>query len=1296
MLFLWGRFPIPMNAKTQWLAPGARAVALAVGLVAPAGAIAATDTWNGTTDSSWSLASNWDTGILPGTADTALFNNAGSGNTTINISNVSVGNITFDTSSAAAYTFGTGIGSGTIVLGDNGVITSNSTVHTNQVFDSNMVLGSDATSQSYWLTCNSGFAMFFAGTISGGTGGTAGTKTLGIGGTGAVELTGSVVDGGSAVGISKMGSGTLWMTGVSNYSGDTVLGEGILDLTGSITTGGTVSLNGSGGGGGIIISGGTLAAIHAGTSMVIGTTSGYGDQVAVSSGGSLTTAGDLIASTVPGSYGIFTVNGGKATINGRLVVGSGGDNGFAIVTGGSLTVSNTNKPLTMGSTSGSVGTMTVIGGTLVGNSQIVVGDAGSGALSIDGSGDSVLANAGVLLGSQQGSSGTLSIHGGILATPGITGGAGTTLLNLNGGTIQATADNQEFLAGVGTAYVYPTFGVRIDTNGHSIRIDQPLLAATGDGISASGLTFSGSFTVPPSVQLLGGNGTGAAATVVLDSSGALTGLRITSPGVNYTVAPTIHLVGARGAGAISGQLSLVPNYLTDSLTKVGAGTLTLSGANTFSQYVYIYQGALVADATTTASVLNPSVILCPAGGTFQLLSTSGAASQVLNGVRMTGVGQSVIDASNVGGGGTTIDLRGTSGTATIQYHSGGALDFRATVGGPLGPGNTAANILTHQQNDASGILGGYATVNGYTDWAANDGHDNIVPFTGYVDIPAAGGVISDGANTNVRINSAGTSGSITLGSATTSINTLLHNVPVAATIDTSAGTLHLGQTGGVLLPAGAGPLTIGTAVDAGKLTAGPLNQYGDIIISNNTSASTVTINSTITNTGTGPVQVIKLGPGPLTLASTHQTFDGGLQLNGGVTTIMGDGSLGAADSNVNNIVTIADATLRLGASTNFSQSRTFDMGGITGGTIDTQGFNATISGMLNGGDLTKVGPGTLTITSAAAPFTGTATISGGTLQIGDGTNDGTLPQSAGIVNDGQVAFNVKSLQSFPGPISGPGPVTKSGAGQLTLSSGTSSFSGPLNITAGTLLATGLGSATGTSSTGSAPVTVGPGGTLGGGTVGATPGSGAAFHVAGTVTLSAGATGHGGTVLPGTATTTANLTTGAETWNGGGPAGETGSVFGWRLNLSDNSAGNAYVAGTLNTDKSGANWDQLSMSSLDVNASASAEFNIQVLTSGSAGAGAAFNPANAYSWVVANVPAGNTFVVPAGAFVIDTSKVPASVNGSFNVSTSINSATDPGSDDIVISYSPLPEPTAMTLSSFGIAGVFVRRRRMSAV
>ena len=118
--------------------------------------------------------------------------------------------------------------------------------------------------------------------------------------------------------------------------------------------------------------------------------------------------------------------------------------------------------------------------------------------------------------------------------------------------------------------------------------------------------------------------------------------------------------------------------------------------------------------------------------------------------------------------------------------------------------------------------------------------------------------------------------------------------------------------------------------------------------------------------------------------------------------------------------------------------------------LDTTNANFSF-GVLSGSmGLTKLGGNTLTLTGAST-FLGPTLVSSGTLQLGDGSgNNGSLASAGTITNDATLVYNnLSTSQTFGGSIGGYGSLTKLGNSSLVLS-GSSTYSGPTTISAGTL------------------------------------------------------------------------------------------------------------------------------------------------------------------------------------------------------------------------------------------------------
>jgi YVTN family beta-propeller protein/autotransporter-associated beta strand protein len=207
-----------------------------------------------------------------------------------------------------------------------------------------------------------------------------------------------------------------------------------------------------------------------------------------------------------------------------------------------------------------------------------------------------------------------------------------------------------------------------------------------------------------------------------------------------------------------------------------------------------------------------------------------------------------------------------------------------------------------------------------------------------------------------------------------------------------------------------------------------------------------------------------------------------------------------------------------------------------GGTIDTNGNTATLSGPITGpGGLTKVGAGTL-ILSGTSSYLGATSVNFGTLQAAAAnvfSASSAFSVAAGAVLDlnsfnqtigslsgaGQVSLGTATLSAgadntsttFSGVMSGVGGgFTKIGTGTLTLS-GNNSYTGPTNVNGGTLDVEGTIAASSLTTVNSSGLLMGTG------TVGSTvvasggtfqPGSGAPgsfMTVAGNLAFQSGST-----------------------------------------------------------------------------------------------------------------------------------------------------------------------------------------------
>ncbi len=210
-----------------------------------------------------------------------------------------------------------------------------------------------------------------------------------------------------------------------------------------------------------------------------------------------------------------------------------------------------------------------------------------------------------------------------------------------------------------------------------------------------------------------------------------------------------------------------------------------------------------------------------------------------------------------------------------------------------------------------------------------------------------------------------------------------------------------------------------------------------------------------------------------------EAFGGAISGSGSLTT-SGTGLLTlTGTSSFSGGTTISAGTLQLGDGTAGHDALLSGSGGITnnGWLVSNVASSQIIGTFISGtGSLTKVGSGILTLATANY-YTGSTTISAGTLQLGDGTppDDGMLSGIGGVVDNGVFSFKLAGTQVYADVISGAGSLLKTGTGRLTLAGTGNSFSGGTTVSGGVLEVTNPGALPGFGS--GSTVVVGSSGTL---------------------------------------------------------------------------------------------------------------------------------------------------------------------------------------------------------------------------
>ncbi|RBP38153.1 putative secreted protein with PEP-CTERM sorting signal [Roseimicrobium gellanilyticum] len=1126
---------------------------------------AATATWNGTTDAVWGTTTNWNTSLVPGTGDTATFNNAGNGNTNIDLgAGIILNTLLFDTAGAGAYTIGSGAaGSQTLTLDNGGAITINATVTTSQLINAGLVLGNDGTAQLFSITNNSttgGQLLTLAGGISGSTG--AGIKTLAVAGAGNTLISGIISNGTTGtVALTKSDAGTLTLSGVNTYTGGVTLNGGRLNINNAAALGntatGVLTING-----GIInnTSGAAITTTTAKAQTWAGdfTFSGTNDLNFNSGVVTLTGSGSR---TVNVSAGTLTVGRMTSVSTGLNVTGPGV---LAITTtaasniGGTLDVATGstfrfNTGAAAGTTHDFIATGLTGGGT-IGN--------GGGAIrwlfinnAVDNTFSGVLQNGGAAgLGLNKGGAGTLTLSGASTYTD-------RTTLNL--GTIKVTGSIN---AG--------------NTAGH-------ILITPASGTTARMVVEGGSI-------LVGGSFTGNAAFVVGNTTGGTAILDMTSGSITTGGTATLReiWVGRAGFGVanISGGTVTIGGYLVSGITTVGAtGIWNINGGAVSIGTIGNFGATLGATANTTGvmnitagSFTNTQTVGTASGifvgenglgilnvsgtGLATLGGSASSAGLTIGGNLGTAAGTGIVNLGAIGAGGGTIDamrVRKGSGTATFNFH-GGILKASTGAATAFMTGLTNAYVYSEGANiDTNGqtITIGQALL------APTDSGVSSISLagtgfttTGYTTAPLVtiSGGTGSGATAVATIDASGNLAGITITNpgvytvAPTTV-TLSGGGYATTSVSTDAITTAANTSGG-LAKNGAGSLTLtgqstytgGTIVNAGTLVLAGANNgtgtvRGALTINSGALVQATTVNAFGYNIGLGITTVNNLGGTLETTAAGDQGFNTTYNLTGATMTSNGGLSSAAATSYwvlgkmagqsdaVNSFASAATSTIAGRLHLRNDNGNTSVVFTVEDGAAATDLLVYAAITQNAAVGITKTGAGTMSL-SGVNTYTGVTTINAGTLHLdsagalGGGGNitftGGTLQHginnavdySAKIINSTsaiRIDTNGQSV-SYAAALaaSNTGGLIKSGTGTLALGAPTL-YTGGTNVSGGTLSISGL----------AGTATVSSGATMAGtGTIAGllTLDSGSFLNMqngaAGTLTLASGLTINGASTL----------------------------------------------------------------------------------------------------------------------------------------------------------------------------------------
>lgn len=546
-----------------------------------------------------------------------------------------------------------------------------------------------------------------------------------------------------------------------------------------------------------------------------------------------------------------------------------------------------------------------------------------------------------------------------------------------------------------------------------------------------------------------------------------------------------------GALRISGVISG-----TGGITKTGAGTVTLSGTNTFTGGLSIHEGTVrisggAGVGAAPASFVADMVVIN--GGTLEYTGAGVTSSSNRGFALGSGVGTISVTGSGTYQIGAVIsDLSGQAGVlrktgaGTLYLNpdaastfSGGAtvvsgtLQFGAT--GSLGTGMVTLGSSGGGSATLESVRGGYTAANNIT--VAPDSGGTLTlhysgtaafnsTFSGSITLNDDLTVRSDAiAGQAMRLTGAISGSSDITKTGTGTLRLENNNANYSGTTTISAGTVQLGNNG-----------------TAGGIGSGAIANNGVLIIAR---SNAFTLNNDMSGTGS----LVQAGTGTTTISNADNTYSGGTivasgTLEYGRTNSLGTGgitlgSVGGGNATLDNYLagwTTANALTTVagsGGTLTLAMSGTTNFTSLFSGSVTlndslviqseaASGFFMRMTGVISGsGGITKTGAGVLRLENTNT-YSGTTTISTGTLQLGNNSAAGSVG-TGDIVNNSALLVLRSNAVALTQQISGTGTLTQSGSGTTTLSNA-NTYSGGTTVNGGTLMVTNTtGSATGTGS-----------------------------------------------------------------------------------------------------------------------------------------------------------------------------------------------------------------------------------------
>ncbi|MDH4445967.1 MAG: autotransporter-associated beta strand repeat-containing protein [Akkermansiaceae bacterium] len=614
----------------------------------------------------------------------------------------------------------------------------------------------------------------------------------------------------------------------------------------------------------IVSNAGSTLNLGGGASNAQYTFSGAG-TVNMTAGAYSANIGAMNAATLNQTGGTFTITPGNAL---GYYINSTSQNVAYNLSGGTVSVNG--NAITPGVSNAHLG---IGNGTGVNTSALNV--SGTGVLSV---GTATTKSGEIRIANTTASNGTLNVTGGTVTV----------------GTGSAANQIYFFKAGSGAGFTSAMTQSAGTVTANGIQFGGSTGATTYDGSSAANLTLSGGSLYIGAAGITKGTDAATLAATIKLQGGTLGAEQNWTSSLNMQLGATSGgpTFQAASGAAVSRNITLSGILSNDTsvsgtLTKTGAGTLTLSGANTFSGGLTIKNGTVNALVSSDA-LGSGTVTLGGVGSTGGILLVGRAFTNNFT-VNAPDSGTSVIGAN--GGGSAYILSGGIALNSNLNIRtfdnaiSGTTIATGTITGGITGTGNVllnnyglAANTLAITTNAINnvGSLTLQGTATGDTIISANIG-SNVTSVT---QNSATSRLILSGANTYT--------GATTVSAGTLAVNGSLANT--STTVGTGGTLQGSGSMGGSVTVQSGGKIAAGNSIEslatgalsllAGSTFAYELNNDAAAGVAGDLTAVTGSLTFDVGNTVL--LTLTELGTGSwsngdkLTLLSYSGAWNGGL------------------------------------------------------------------------------------------------------------------------------------------------------------------------------------------------------------------------------------------------------------------------------------------------------------------------------------------------------------------------------------------------------------------------------------